>query len=181
MPVCWCLYLCPCPCLSLPTVHCLCSPRVGSGLVWSGLVWSDLDGSGSGSALLLHYCRPAGSTAPLTACTTCACFGASWEDHLQSRLAIGLGESGLCGGDPARERPRLARDPDNIDRRTPSTRSAGRGLVHRNNNYEDGLRRGEWQAGRVILSVRRARGSVRPVRLKPANQSASQPATGHGP
>lgn len=62
-------YLCPVP-VSLSLL--------GSDLVWSGLVWSDLDGSGSGSALLLHYCRPAAPTAP--ACSACACFGASWED-----------------------------------------------------------------------------------------------------
>lgn len=70
----------PCTCARARACLSLSPSRVGSGLVWSGLVWSDLDGSGSGSALLLHYCRPAGSTAPLTACTTCACFGASWED-----------------------------------------------------------------------------------------------------
>lgn len=49
-----------------------CSGRIWSGLVWSGLIWMDL---GSGSVLLLHYC-----SSYCTACTSCACFGASWED-----------------------------------------------------------------------------------------------------
>ena len=124
-------------CLSVPVPVCLvrstvpahpaslCSGRIWS--VWSGLVWSDLDW------IWDWVC-----TAPalLQACSSCctACtqlrvlrreLGGPGQHHLQSRLAIGLGESGLCGGDPAKERPRLTRDPNytiqmNNDKHIPS-------------------------------------------------------------
>lgn len=112
----------------------LCSGRIWSGLVWSGLIWMDL---GPG----LHCsCTTAGLQPLLHRVHHLRVLrgelGGPGQHHLQSRLAIGLGESGLCGGDPAKNGPDSPETPTINDRRTPSTEFGGcRGGK---NNYEDG-------------------------------------------
>lgn len=128
--VCVPLYLCPCSCRPAS----VCSGRIWSGLVWSGLIWMDL---GPG----LHCsCTTAGLQPLLHRVHHLRVLrgelGGPGQHHLQSRLAIGLGESGLCGGDPAKKGPDSPETPTINDRRTPSTEFGGcRGGK---NNYEDG-------------------------------------------
>lgn len=103
-------------------------------MLGSDLVWSDL---GSG----LHCsCTTAGLQPLLHRVHHLRVLrgelGGPGQHHLQSRLAIGLGESGLCGGDPAKNGPDSPETPTINDRRTPSTELGGcRGGK---NNYEDG-------------------------------------------
>lgn len=70
--------------------------------------------------------------------------GGPGQHHLQSRLAIGLGESGTCSGDPAKNGPDSPETPtaSNNDRRTPSSRVGGRD--YGKNNYEDGEVKSRW-------------------------------------